>query len=1037
LDKSDIGAEEASRLQSRCKGKPGVKPGWLARRAWKRLLLSVDSGDRSALLAVCLVAADPDHAFCSEAKTLVADEWFRSRDEALLEVVVRTRSLGSSPVARLAAAAVCGVLDGTWQVGDEAALAGVLDDVDSRVSGAARTDLIGAARRRDDARSVAACRLVAGRWYQNRDPVLLSAVCLVAADPDHAFCSEAKTLVADEWFRSRDEALLEVVVRTRSLGSSPVARLAAAAVCGILQSVWDGGDEDALVYVLDDADIRVRAAARNDLYALARQHDDSKSEIARHIIADRWVQTRDPDLRNAVVETKALAREGYPRLVTLALHGNLAGPEWEPRVKDLRRLLIEKDADVLAGTRLAITEARGATADSLWTIGKAWDVKKSGQPRKWWDNGLTSLLMVSTTPPPVHVLDALWVAWLNEADTAVIGRLQSWGVAATTSESDADAASLLETGLAGRQRPPRTEALFRLAARGPHPISDRALTYISTADDNLLDQFCDLALTDQSVRSACIRGRLAPRDGTSRAVWFLLTNQPDEYRAFDADGSLLALAYTAASEDERQTLQESMRRAGGLDLVRVLVGADRRGRIQAMTAAEIDYLAGSLASRQEWSRLWGIVLDLPLSTAVPIMHHFQSTAWQPADEDSRQLFGLFCAATPDSVERALSDIRQTWPMGVHQARIHFNGPVNDVSFAPDSPVLAVAGSQRTAGLIDLRTGRLAFRFEDFNSSVGRVLHIGNSTFVAGERTNSTLNTCSVYVCHANPTNLRGSQRPLASVSGSITSLAARGESGYVAGTRSGHILICDDVDRDPRQVSMGAFGLDPDVDWPREVTISPSTGVMAILGRELLVANGRATRVVARGSSSTVIQRAVFATEDVLAVGDRSGEVTLMRLQGGSLTATYYRSHRGLGGLAAVPQRGQVIAAAREGAAVHVYSATSLERLGSLNNSRTGTARSVHASENGDLVAVGCVEGYTDIYDLRISVIPTMVTRPMVTMVPSDIARLRAGIATTRRGHVSSTLDLLLSALQHRFRFDIELADTGTLKAGDYDIALA
>lgn len=873
--------------------------------------------------------------------------------------------------------------------------------------------------------------------FEVEDTNAVDAVCKIAGDDTHSFAGDARTTVADKWFQDRSERLLRVVQASGARGTTPASRLAAAAVCDDLAQSWGADDQGTLADLLDDPDERIRQAVEQQLIQTARNGQDPRRSAAASVIATRWAATRAPDLRSIVVETHGLATSGYHRLVTLALHGDLVSSTWEPRNADMRLLLSETDPDVAVGVRNAVIEARGATASVLWSIGlDSARQQAAADAAPWWDGALTRLLMQSSTPPPTHVLDALWIAWLTVPDPALASRLHTWGIPAVSVGSDADAASLLETRLASRQRPPRADGVLQLAQRSDHPIGDLALGYIATDDDLLVD-FCDRALTDEAVRSACIRGRLAPRDGTRRAVWFLLTNQPEEYRAFDADGSLLALAYTSASDEERKRLQEAMRRAGGLDLVRVLVGADRRGRIQTMTASEIDYLATALATREEWQRLWTMVLDLPLSTAIPIMRHFRTTSWTPADDDSRELFRLFRATAPDTVQQALSDIRNSWPIGVHQARIHFNGPVNDVSFAPDAPVLAVAGSQQTAGLIDLRTGRLAFRFEGFTSSVGRVLHLGNSTFVAGERTNSTYNACGVHVCHADPSRRRATQRPVVSVLGSVTSLADRGDRGFIAGTRSGYVLICEDVDRDPVQVPVTTFGLDPDSEWPREVTTSPSTGAMALLGRQLLIANQDANRVLARGSNSTVIQRAVFASEDVLAVGDRSGEVTLMRMQGNSLSPTYYRNHRGLGGLTAVPTRGQVITADREGANVHVYSASKLEHLGSLTNDRWGTARSVHASQNGDLLAVGCIEGFTDIYDLRISAIPTMITKPMVAMVPNEIARLTAGVAAAPRGRIASTLTLLLSALHHRFRFDIELVDTGALKAGDYDIALA
>jgi hypothetical protein len=70
---------------------------------------------------------------------------------------------------------------------------------------------------------------------------------------------------------------------------------------------------------------------------------------------------------------------------------------------------------------------------------------------------------------------------------------------------------------------------------------------------------------------------------------------------------------------------------------------------------------------------------------------------------------------------------------LHQTRIRFRGRVNDVSFAPDEPSLAVAGGNRVAAIIDLNRGCLAERYGGFRSSIGHVLHVGGGAFIAGER----------------------------------------------------------------------------------------------------------------------------------------------------------------------------------------------------------------------------------------------------------------------------------------------------------------
>lgn len=865
------------------------------------------------------------------------------------------------------------------------------------------------------------------------------AVSGIALDSEHGCSALAKHVVADQWFRTREPRLLDVVMRSRAVAADGLPRLGTAAVTGQLDAVWLPPDAAALLALCDDAEARVSGPVLDALLRCAANGDDERCPAAKDAVGRRWMSTRDPQLRQAVIDEQAVADEGYARLVTAALCGLLPDVWYHVKEEEVRALLEDSDPLVATNVRATIQATTGYRLADLWDIGVRWATEAYGENggSPWWQQPFVALLLTAQGAPQQAILDNLWTGWLLQPDPPLEAALRRWALTTSVTALDADAASLIMSGLATPQRAPRVKGLFNLCARLDHPVSADALKHLVQSGPDLVDQFCDLAITNEAARAACIQAKLAPKDATRRVVFFLLTNQIDQYRAFDIDGSLLSLAYAAGTEEDRSRLQEAMRRTGGLDLVRVLVGADRKARIQTMTREEIDYLAGTLASRNEWRRLWSIILDLPLTTAAGLMRHFEHAPWMPDDEDERELFTTFKHTPSATVDSAISQILSSWPMGMHQARIHFIGRINDISFAPDAMTLAVAGTQQVAGLIDLTAGRLTHRFEGFSSSVGRVLHLGGGTFVAAERTNSRFNTCRIHVCSATGNRNRGSQSPVASVVGSVTSLASRGDRGFVAGTRSGSVLLFDSIGERPREVSVATLGLDPESDWPREVTSSDTSGAIAILGRQLVMTNETVTAIQASGYSAKVVQRAIFTPDDGLAVGSGQGTVTVLRKQGRNLTPTFYRDLQGLGGLAAIPSRGQIVAADRSGGDVHFYSPTNLDYVGVISNQRWGTATSLHVSGSGDLLAVGYSDGFTDIYDLRVSAVPAMISKPMVNMVPADIARLDVGLRAQLTGHVAATLSLLRSSLLHRFRFDIELVDAGVLKTGDYDISLA
>ena len=756
--------------------------------------------------------------------------------------------------------------------------------------------------------------------------------------------------------------------------------------------------------------------------AAPRQRD------AQTVIAGIWASTRDPRLREIVLRTGAVA-EGPAVLITAALHKQL------PRYWSLHAasavpvLLADPDPDVRAGTLAAVHAAAPDMLNALWTVGLGGRVP--GGVDAWWRAPLPTALLNHPAPPPRGPLDELWRMWLARPDDALWRPLSRWQIPGSAEDVRALSLVAIEPDPQRLAVADLRAALLDAAGRDDHPIAAMAQrTIVAAGDQGLVDAVCEAAMAHPGLAAFCRANRFAPADPVRRVMFFVLTGQQNQLQGLDPDGSLLALGYAGADQPTRTRLQRAMLSSGGLDLVRVLVGEDRRGRIQTMTNPEVRYLAEQLAARGAWSDLWHIVLDLPLARGVRLMALFTG-GWRPADDDSFELFARLRAVDPNTIERGVNEMRTSWPLAVRQARIMFHGRVNDVSFAPDAPHLAVAGTARVAGIVDLVHGRLTERYDGFGASVGRVLHVGGGMFLAGERTNNKANTCRVLRCTDRRTETA------ARVRGSITSLARVGAGRFVAGTRAGDLLLGAVGDAAPNAVPVSRLGLDREQDWPRAVAVDPAGERLAILGRSLTLTDAAASHVLARGYQQTVVARAVLLDRDVLATADQSGHVSLLRRSQDVLRPTGQTSVVGLGGLACAAARRQVVIASRSGN-LHFCDQATLAALGVVRGPGDGDATSLHIAPRGDFLAVGSDAGFTDLYDLRVGDVPAIATRPLAAMVPAHLGALTAARRTrTVTGPPAEVLDLLQACLEHRFRFDIEISDTVTLAAGEYDIALS
>ncbi|MFV2176425.1 hypothetical protein ACFHW2_02715 [Actinomadura sp. LOL_016] len=761
-----------------------------------------------------------------------------------------------------------------------------------------------------------------------------------------------------------------------------------------------------------DPDVR-HAVAR-----VAGTPDHRLRERALETVAQWWVETRDPAMREFVLELGAVAT-GHPlaRALTLALLGRLgtgldAGDApWVPK------LLGDVDPDVRQRATAFCTEASGEMLHGLWANAPA-----PGTP-------LRELLLGNGEPPTSGPLNALWDEWLDRPDARLWDALSRWGRPAVGGRAEDLSVVALGTGEVGDPR--HRAAVIEALTFGDHPLCRLAEGRLAgPPDQTLADELCAAALENAALVWVCKKHRLAPKDPVRRVVYFLLTEQTAQHRAMDPDGSLLGLAYAAASQAERDRMRTAMLSGGDLDLVRIIVGDDRRARIPEMPPGEIRYLAERLAARREWDELWTLVQDVSIVTGAELCRLLDR--WRPGDADERRVFELYRASDPAVLARAVDRMRESGAPVRPQARLLFHGRVNDVSFAPDGPFLAAAGTNRVAGVFDLRSADLVERYGGFGSSVGRVLHLADGVLIAAERTNRVDRDCGVVRC------AEGTARTLRRGAGSVTSLARFAEDGFVAGTRAGEVLRGGRDSPVLDALPAGALGLRGS-DWPRSVVVHRPSELIAVLGRRLVVTHRTAAEPLAtdRGPAPAW---AVFAAHDTLVCAERGGAVRRLRSASGPDPHEFAETGRtrldGVRGLGELPGTGEFVAVDARGD-LHVLDAETLAWTTVHRADEAGDPTSATVSPGGDFLAVGDAAGHTDLFDLRVREAPLIAARPVVDLVPRHLGIVAAALTGPAPDpDAAAALRLLEACLEHRFRFDVEIGDAVRLSAGEFDISL-
>jgi hypothetical protein len=326
-----------------------------------------------------------------------------------------------------------------------------------------------------------------------------------------------------------------------------------------------------------------------------------------------------------------------------------------------------------------------------------------------------------------NAISAAWGAWLARPDDNLWQALSHSGGLARGWKSRGPSRVALG------ERQADYGDLVEAAARSGHPICQIARGRILAQARNqansreLVNAVCDKVTKPPGapeLAAWCAEHGLAPADPARRAAFFMLTGQHAQYRAADPDGSVLALAYRAAADEERERLRAAMAASGDLDAARVVARTSTSGR-RSVTTTEATYLVTQLAARRDWDGLWRLAQDLPLAAAVAAAAVAVADRWQPASRPDQAVFALLAQADPRLIDRSRSALLA--PVAI--PAVSKDGIVT-CSMSPDGRQLAVLtwDTQIDGSALDVigLPGCAVSEQYDLGRYADRVLHLGDA-----------------------------------------------------------------------------------------------------------------------------------------------------------------------------------------------------------------------------------------------------------------------------------------------------------------------
>ncbi|MEV1083922.1 hypothetical protein AB0I98_37885 [Streptomyces sp. NPDC050211] len=761
---------------------------------------------------------------------------------------------------------------------------------------------------------------------------------------------------------------------------------------------------------------------------------------------------------------------------------------WLPLGRNSRRRHRALEAVLRAadsGEPMALRAAAGAIKSlGPETVWETWlDRAVSGTPPQRWTSPLVTELASGSTTVPDVLVDVAWNDWLYEHQPELWSLLRGWNRAATMSYPELRFLSRLALGDDGETSGHETvdaRSLAHAAVRFDHPIGERARAKLLTCDDSrAVDLFCATAVQADAPHAVafCMTHHLAPAAAAERAAFFLRTGQHEQYRALDPDGALLAAHYRDAPTEERSALREAMTRLGGIDILRVLAGQRHRDTdITSLNHKERAYLVGQFTRQRDWDQLWPFTVLLPLADAVRVVHAFGD--WRPSGEDDRRLFETLLAAGPVTQQvKALSTKSPAWD--TPHTRIALRDlderatDVVDLDFAPDGRGLAFASPGKCAGIVDLDSNTL-FRLYHFTGSPTRIAQLGPDAVVVAEsgpdRGKPRSGPTRLHYCDS-----QGRQ----TLSFGATRVGHVGQLRRTAGDRCFIVLSAQDSAGDGEWTLFTGEADGPLVDTGMlsgrnhhlglTATLDPEGGIVAVLDqRTALVADLADLTAAATLRNSTAAagdgMPHAAMSPSLLVRGNDQGRVQVWREPLTSRKAPVskrlwqhqHQEDRRLIGLSWSPALERLLALSRRGPAIALHlprfavlgtppsddgpvPGTRVPKPIPLGRAVPGARPFMRLSPQGDVLAVGGVlPGHVDLYALSLLTVRPFIGKPMGLMRPRDLTAVVTVLENPVLDEESrTTLTLLRTCLEHRFRHDVWLGDThGTAVAGAYDIEL-
>lgn len=799
------------------------------------------------------------------------------------------------------------------------------------------------------------------------------------------------------WAETRHPGLEQIATSYQRIAAQPASvRLLSALRMNSLDTVTHGGAEliPPLLKAWDDPDPQIAEGARQAMRTL---HSQSSIDA----LCSAWRDNRYPFLDDIIDEAGYVAQKPPAVRVLTALRANRldiitnAAPDMISPLIDACKY---NDPFISKRARSSLAQLKNQAAVDEFC--KQWSETRS----PFLENILIKTAYKARSPIEIRILVALKTGNLP---------------------------------LAEKIEPRSLSHLFEAANDVDQEIRENAnIVFGNLSNPETQDALCRMVIEkdDPRAKEIALTHGYSPNAPEDRALFLFLTEQWAAYEALDFDQGMMRTIYEASLPAIRKRIAAGVQAAGRTEYLTILVGVDFRLRAPQVNPDEAALMVRVLTNNKEYNRLWELVTEFPLSNSVDILQFLISADWSPEDEMDLPVFEQLKAILKEPILLSGPELKRVLPIAIPRETLKVKGRINDVAFSPNSPVIAIATSQRKVVLWNFQTASIERILEGFNHSVGKVCYTPQGVLVASERS-SVQADCSVVIFDGEQAVRLGKHL------GTVTAIEPVGNTNLLTAGRDSKIILWDLLSRQVVKTSNTQY-------WARSVAISPDQQYAALLHDRLsLVRLPELTPVSgyaflpprSGGFKLGVAHHAAFSADGkYLFAGQYNGQVgmyyhtSVIQHPKKVLVTQHSQPVRGLRFLA---EHSLLVSAAADGQ-IRFFNWPDLTIQGTVY-SPEGRLTSLQTSPKAAFMATGTNEASLVLWDMRVQDIPALFTLPLASANHEQISNALALCEyRSLNDPIRNALRLIKVLLQHRFRFDIHIDEAPGIRYGEFDIIL-